>query len=126
MEWLWRNGYGSTELLAGDMQRTYAEVCRELNWAVRPWNPVARELTRLTTGRKVYRWIVRDDMRHRLRVYLVPTPDMLRADAIDDRSCEIPFPQPKQSKARARKTSFSVFEVTRPLSARRRAHGRQN
>ena len=36
------------EFLAADMQRTYAEVCRELNWAVRPWNPVARELTRLT------------------------------------------------------------------------------
>ena len=121
LEWLWKNGYGSAEFLAADMQRTYIELCRELNWAVRPWNPVARELTRLTTGRKIYRWVLRDGIRHRLRVYQVPTPDQANVDAIAKRACAS---NKHRLKARqgARRSPTAV-DVARLVSPRRRAHG---
>jgi hypothetical protein len=120
LEWLWKNGYGSAEFLAAEMQRIYAEVCRELNWAVRPWNPVARELTRLTTGRKVYRWVLRDGIRHRLRVYQVPTPDQGSIVALANRTCAS---NKNRLKAwQGAKRSSAAVDVARPLS-RRRAHG---
>ena len=124
LEWLWANGYGSSELLAGDMQRTYVEVCRELNWAVRPWNPVARELTLLTTGRKLYRWINQEGMRHRLRVYLVPTPNHLGIDAkcVPQRTA---YRMQRSSPTTTRRSVVNNVEVPRPVLARRRAHGRQ-
>ncbi len=124
LEWLWSNGYGSAELLSGNMQRTYAGVCRELNWAVRPWNPVARELTRLTTKRKLYRWIVRDGIRHRLHVYLVPTPNTASVNAIAQVA---PDDQTHRHKASSQPTpSFTNdVQVARPVFARRRADGRR-
>jgi hypothetical protein len=66
----------SGELLAADLQAVYRSMCLELNWAVRPWNPVARKFTKLTTGRKIYRWFLdpEDGTRHRLSVYPAPTP----------------------------------------------------
>jgi hypothetical protein len=53
-EGLW-DEYRFPELL-----EMYQLMCLELNWAVRPWNPVGAALTRLTTGKKIYRWFRRD------------------------------------------------------------------
>ena len=73
--WLRDVHHYSGELLAADLQSVYRSMCLELNWAVRPWNPVACEFTKLTTGRKIYRWFLDPDgTRHRLRVYPAPTP----------------------------------------------------
>ena len=118
------NGYGSAEFLAADMQqKTYAEVCRQLNWVVRPWNPVAKELTLLTTGRKKYRWILRDGIRHRLRVYTVPTPDSASVDAVARRGSDNNVSLLKAHRRSAEK-SRPFVDVARPASARRRAYGR--
>jgi hypothetical protein len=72
--WLTRYNW-EIELRYPQMLQLYRQMCKHLNWAVRPWNPVAREVTRLTTGRKVYRWFRdRDGLLHRLRVYPPPPP----------------------------------------------------
>ena len=65
----------SGELVFADMLASYWAMCVDCNWAVRPWNPVAREFTKLTTGRKVYRWFrLSDGKLHRLRVYPIGPP----------------------------------------------------
>ena len=74
----------SGELVFADMLASYWAMCVDCNWAVRPWNPVAREFTKLTTGRKVYRWFrLSDGELHRLRVYPIgpsgPRSDSLHA-----------------------------------------------
>lgn len=76
--WLREVNRPSRDLLAAELQSVYRSMCLELNWAVRSWNPVAREFTKLTTRRKVYRWFLHpeDGTRHRLRVYPAPTPNV--------------------------------------------------
>ena len=73
LAWCQQEDGGVTgEVLAEDLIAIHAEMCGEQGIAWRPWNPVAAELRRLTTGRKDYRWVVRDGVRHRLRVYFIP------------------------------------------------------
>lgn len=58
------------EMTFPQLQDRYRKMCLSIGWAVRPWNPVACAFTKLTTGRKVYRWfLLADGRRHRLRVY---------------------------------------------------------
>jgi hypothetical protein len=59
---------GGCDVLACDLQRIYPEVCGARGWAPRAWNSVARELRRLTGGRKAYAWVEGE----RLRVYRIP------------------------------------------------------
>jgi hypothetical protein len=56
------------DVLARDLQRIYPEVCAARGWVPRAWNSVARELRRLTGGRKAYAWVEGE----RLRVYRMP------------------------------------------------------
>ena len=73
LAWCQQEDGGVTgEVLACDLVAIHAEMCGEWGLEVRPWNPIARELTLLTTGRKSYRWVRRDDGLHRLRVYVIP------------------------------------------------------
>lgn len=61
------------EIRAPEMQRFYREMAFERNFAVRAWNPVAREIRRFLGGTKDYTWSKSNDgVRHRLRVYRVP------------------------------------------------------
>jgi hypothetical protein len=58
---------------AHELQNLYRRMALDKNFAVRPWNPVARELRMLLGGRKQYRWVVDDiGVRHRLRIYRIP------------------------------------------------------
>ena len=52
----------------------YTETVIELDWAPRPWNPVAHQFRLLTTGkRKSYAWMTTTTgALHRLRVYPIP------------------------------------------------------
>jgi hypothetical protein len=68
--WLIANGWHE-EILFPEMLSKYHAMCYEAGWAVRPWNPVACAFTKITTGRKIYRWVYdpSDGQQHRLRVY---------------------------------------------------------
>lgn len=57
------------DILTPEMLEIYQEMCMEILWRERAWNPIAHELTRLTTGRKVYCWIRDNGRRRRVRVY---------------------------------------------------------
>jgi hypothetical protein len=86
-------------LLYEDILEMYLNMCVEKFWEVRHWNPVAAHFTRLTTGRKVYAWIHRDGVPHRLRVYPIPT---------------LP-PAPGQPKARNRNSTKRRPRAAAPL-----------
>jgi len=124
LSWLLHEGYASREILAADLQRLYTQFCEELNWAVRPWNPVARELTRLTTGRKNYCWIIEDGLRRRLRVYPVPTPSDSETGVVHGQAAIVgPF---TMTAVRCGPTSSRLAVnsrlVPRPSAVRRRRH----
>jgi hypothetical protein len=69
LRWLHEEGYAG-EYRYSQVLKLYHRMCVEVNWATRPWNPVGHALTRLTTGKKVYRWFRQPDgQRRRLRVY---------------------------------------------------------
>lgn len=75
--WCQQMELGDTgEILAAELMEAHLEMCAAEGLAVRPWNPVACELTRLTTGSKDYRWVECDDGLHRLRVYYIPPAGM--------------------------------------------------
>jgi hypothetical protein len=67
LRWI-QDDFWSCDVLARDLQRIYPEVCETMGLAPRPWNSVARELRRLTGGRKDYAWVEGE----RLRVYRIP------------------------------------------------------
>ncbi len=70
-------GLGRTgQILARELQVIHAEMCAEIGWQQRPWNPIARELALLLSGgRKTWAWSTSPDgARHRLRTYNVPAP----------------------------------------------------
>ena len=73
LDWLQSEGGLTGELRVEEIQHIYRHMCADIGWEERPWNPVAREFTRLTTGKKVYRWFDLEDGRHKLRIYPVPT-----------------------------------------------------
>lgn len=55
-----------------DMKAFYVDMCVEEYLHIHHWNVVAKEFTRLTTKKKVYRWIADEKgTKHRLRVYPV-------------------------------------------------------
>jgi hypothetical protein len=55
------------------MALAYAAMAKERNLVARPWNPVARELTKLLGGKKTYEHIIVGGGHvHRLRVYKIP------------------------------------------------------
>jgi len=54
LEWVHAAGFTGRSLLAADLKRMHKAMCIELNWMGRPWNPIAREICKMTTGRKVY------------------------------------------------------------------------
>ena len=60
--------FGAREFTAAEMREIHLEMCIEMRWAIRPWQPVAVELRRLLGGEKSYVW--RDGQR--LRVYRMP------------------------------------------------------
>lgn len=54
--------------------REYNTMCSFYDWEPRAWNSVARELTRQTTGKKVFdRFTLRDGSKRRLRIYPIDT-----------------------------------------------------
>lgn len=54
------------------MKDFYLDMCIEEYLHVLHWNVVAKEFTKLTTKKKVYRWIADEKgIKHRLRVYPV-------------------------------------------------------
>lgn len=60
------------QILFDEMLAIYREMLMDLGWAERPWQPVAIEFTKLTTGRKIYAWVTTGRVKQRLRVYPVP------------------------------------------------------
>ena len=69
IEW----GYGGQAIEYARVVELYRVLCDRLNRRINPWNPVARELRRLTGGRKTYRWYrLESGQPHRLRVYEIP------------------------------------------------------
>jgi hypothetical protein len=63
------------QLTTADILEIYAEVCLHLGWRQRPWNPVAREFARLTTGgRKIYCTFLIEGRVRKLRIYPVCEP----------------------------------------------------
>jgi hypothetical protein len=78
------------EVLADDIMATHEWLCDRCGWRPRPWQSVGAELRRMTGGRKVYRWFLRDDgAMHRLRVYPVP-----RAAPLASTLASTPTPTP--------------------------------
>ena len=70
----WLSEYEGEPLRYPEVFAEYCEMCLAYDFVVRPWNPVARAFTLLTTGRKIYRWFRFDDgTLHRLRVYPIVT-----------------------------------------------------
>jgi hypothetical protein len=76
-----QSGYEGKELLVADLQRLYAELCGQLNWRARPWNPLAKQFRLLTTGsHKPYRWFdFTDGIRRRVRVFPIIRNPQLQA-----------------------------------------------
>lgn len=55
-----------------DMKDFYVDMCIDEYLHIHHWNVVAKEFTKLTTKKKVYRWIADEKgTKHRLRVYPV-------------------------------------------------------
>lgn len=55
-----------------DMKAFYVDMCIDEYLHIHHWNVVAKEFTKLTTKKKVYRWIADEKgIKHRLRVYPV-------------------------------------------------------
>ena len=75
------SGFEGKELIVSELQKLYAQVCQELNWRPRPWNPLAKQFRLLTTGpKKVYRWFdVTDGIRRRVRVFPIVRNPALQA-----------------------------------------------
>jgi hypothetical protein len=72
LEWLRARG-GTRELRFPEMLAAYQRMCDARSLVARPWNPVAAEFTRLTSGQKKYAWFrSTDGSKHRLRVYPIP------------------------------------------------------
>jgi hypothetical protein len=75
------SGFEGKELIVSELQKLYAQVCQELNWQPRPWNPLANQFRLLTTGpHKVYRWFdFADGIRRRVRVFAIVRNPALQA-----------------------------------------------
>ena len=82
LHWLRMKGLVDGCVLAGDMMLLHQEMCRELGWLPRAWNPIGRALAlKMTSGKKITAHI----NGRRLRVYpLPPAKDHLR-DARESR-----------------------------------------
>jgi hypothetical protein len=65
------SGYGGRDLLHDDLKELYLKMCWLLDWKPRPWNPLAKEFRKLTTGDwKPYERVkFTDGMTRRVRVY---------------------------------------------------------
>ena len=74
--WLQDSIDGPVSIYAEDAIDAHREMCADLLWEYRPWNPVARELRKLLGGKKYYP-VVRSPNgdKHRLCVYEIPTRD---------------------------------------------------
>ena len=75
LEWICSNiDLSDGPITHAAIQEFYCEMLIEAGWKERPWNPVACEFRRLTTGsRKVYAWIeTNTGALHRLRIYPIP------------------------------------------------------
>lgn len=71
IEYLRTNGIEG-DIRPNDLKDYYADMCIEEYWHTHHWNVVAKEFTKLTTKKKVYRWIADEKgIKHRLRVYPV-------------------------------------------------------
>lgn len=67
LQWLREPGGRLGEILASELREIHVEMCLELGWRARPWNPIARELAkRLSDGRKTWVWLT-DSKGHRWR-----------------------------------------------------------
>lgn len=78
-------------ILARDVQRHFREMCVELGWSEQPWRLVGRELALATSGGvRKWRWVADPGTgeRHRLRVYVVPSPRPRAVKAL----CKSPTP----------------------------------
>ncbi len=65
---------GEGPILFAAMSEFYVELLVERGWRARPWNTVAAEFRRITTGdRKVYVWVeAASGVKRRLRAYPIP------------------------------------------------------
>jgi hypothetical protein len=65
------SGFEGKELTVANLQQLYADLCGQLNWWPRPWNPLAKQFRLITSGpKKVYRWFdFTDGVRRRVRVF---------------------------------------------------------
>lgn len=77
------DGSAGEEITSADLQFLHGHMAFDLRWCCRPWNPVARELTRLTTGRKVYRRSSEPPIGRRERVF--PIPSAAEAEPVCER-----------------------------------------
>ena len=74
IRWLRVKGL-TTGIRHNQMLQEYQAMCPHYGWEPRAWNSVARELTRQTTGKKVFgRFRLRDGSVRRLRIYPIDTP----------------------------------------------------
>jgi hypothetical protein len=73
LHWLLEHSDSNT-LLYPEVLSLYRTMVRELGWAPRSWNPIAKHLTGLLGGHKTYCWVTCvDGSRHRLRMYRLPS-----------------------------------------------------
>jgi hypothetical protein len=69
--WLADDGRVAGRLvLASDLKRVYPLLCRSFGWEPFAWNTLARDLRKMTGGRKRYIW----HSGKRVRAYPVPRP----------------------------------------------------
>lgn len=70
LNYLIERGAGGLQIPFHVLQDEYAQVCRHYGWPPLPWNRVAREFRRITTGRVHNRRLkAADGTEYRLRVY---------------------------------------------------------
>jgi hypothetical protein len=100
LDWLRKNGHRS-DLRYLEILPLYERMCREKDWRVRAWSPVAREFAKITTGgRKFYRqYYDHTGAVVRLRIYPF-APDEGESSTFghvpEDFVYESPLPRPKR------------------------------
>lgn len=75
LAWLQEPGGLTGPILARELQVIHQEMCADIGWNMRPWNPIGHQLAMLLSGgRKTWAWVAdpKTGRRHRLRVYQIP------------------------------------------------------
>jgi hypothetical protein len=82
LAWL-KARYGGERVFASHLKKQlYPSFCAQKGWQPRPWNTLAEDLKELTGGRKNYEWVERDCELHRLRIYRIPSAQVVQLEQV--------------------------------------------